>query len=331
MKNLTGLRAGIVAGIVSFFMPTATGLADNHNHDNTIIFVSGPSSEPFFGAIEKGFTLAVEQLGANGEYVAPAGWNDIVQTYTRFVEVAIAREPAAIVIGNFFPESLTPLIQEAREKDIAVVLYNSGRDNWQELGATAFIGEEPFQMGYVAGKAAHKNGVSNGICINQIAANPVLQLRCDGYVAALEEAGGQGDTLILQSEDSNNSQRVRATVRGILLSNPDIDGILTLAAHLGVDAVEAVADADKADVVRVGTIDLSNLALELIREGRMDFAIDQQPFLQGYYGVLLAQQHLDFGLAPTNAMNSGPLLIDSSNVNDVLAVGSRFPGVRGAN
>ncbi|MEM7302885.1 MAG: hypothetical protein AAF468_17545 [Pseudomonadota bacterium] len=46
--------------------------------------------------------MAVKQLGAKGEYVAPAGWDDIVQNYTRFVEAAIALKPAAIVIGNSF-------------------------------------------------------------------------------------------------------------------------------------------------------------------------------------------------------------------------------------
>lgn len=311
--------------------PFTTAYADGHPDEDTIIFISGPSSDPFFGAIEKGFALAVEQLGAKGEYIAPAGWDEIVQNYTRFVQSAIARDPAAIVIGNFFPDSLTPLIVEARQKDITVVLYNSGRTSWKELDAAAFIGEEPFQMGYVAGRSAVENGVTNGICLNQVPANPVLQLRCDGYVTAIEENGGQGQTVILASEDSNNSQKVRATVRGLLLSNSDVDGILTLGAGLGVDAVEAVADAGKSSDVRVGTIDISTLALEMIREGRMDFAIDQQPFLQGYYGLLLAHQYLEFGLAPANALNSGPLLIDASNVEDVLAVAERYPGIRGAN
>lgn len=331
MTKLVRRFRRLISAILLTVLFTPAAIVASHAGDESIIFVSGPSSDPFFGAIEKGFSLALEQTGAKGEYVAPAGWDDIVQNYTRFVEAAIAREPAAIVIGNFFPDALTPLIQEARNNDIAVVLYNSGRENWKELGAVAFIGEEPYQMGYIAGSAASKNGVTHGVCLNQVPANPVLQLRCDGYVAALTENGGSGETVILPSEDSNNSQKVRATVRGILLSNSKIDGILTLGAGLGVDAVEAVADAAKSDAVRVGTIDLSTMALEMIKEGRMDFAIDQQPFLQGYYGLLLAQQHVDFGLAPANAINSGPLLIDAGNVEKVLSVGKNYPGFRGAN
>ncbi|MEM7302884.1 MAG: substrate-binding domain-containing protein [Pseudomonadota bacterium] len=226
---------------------------------------------------------------------------------------------------------MTPQIKDARSKGIEVVLYNSGRTSWKELRAAAFIGKEPYQMGFVAGQSASANGLTNGICLNQVPANPVLQLRCDGYVAALKEAGGTGNTVILKSEDSNNSQKVRATVRSLLLSNADVNGILTLGAGLGVDAAEAVADAGKSDSVGVGTIDLSTKALEMIPEGRMLFAIDQQPFLQGHYGLLLAQQHVDFGLAPSNALNSGPLLIDAKNVEKVLSVGKEFPSVRGAN
>lgn len=325
----TGLKTCGAAALAALI---ATGaVADGHADNDKIIFVSGPSSDPFFGAIEKGFSLAAEQLGADAEYIAPPDFNEIVQVYTRMVESAISRDPAAIVLGNFFPDSLSPLIEEASEKGIAIVVYNSGRDTWQDLGAVAFIGEEPFQMGYSAGEAAAEAGVTNAMCINHVAANPVLQMRCDGYVAAITEAGGNGETFVLKSEDAQNSQRVRATVAGVLNANPDVNGLLTLGAGVGVDAAEAIADAGKEGEVRVGTIDLSTLALEYVQEGKMDFAVDQQPFLQGYYGVLMAQQWVDFGLAPANAINSGPLLIDATSVDKVLAVGDAFPGYRGAN
>lgn len=331
MINLKKLTAGIALAGALAFSSDASAQTKNQAESDTIIYVSGPSSEPFFGAIEKGYSLAVKETGAKAEYVAPAGWDEIVQNYTRFVEAAIARKPGAIVLGNFFPDSLEPLIREAHQKGIVVVIYNSGRSNWKEVGASAFIGEEPYQMGFVAGQAASKKGVTNGICLNHVASNPTLQLRCDGYIAALTKHGGTGQTVILKSEDSTNSQAIRATVRGLLLSHNDVNGILTLGAVIGSDAVEAVADAGKEGKVRVGTIDLSTRALQLVQEGRMDFAIDQQPFLQGYYGVLLAHQLLEFGLAPVSAIDSGPRVIDQNNVADVLAVGQRFPGYRGAN
>ncbi|SMX29200.1 hypothetical protein TRP8649_03333 [Pelagimonas phthalicica] len=63
----------------------------------------------------------------------------------------------------------------------------------------------------------------------------------------------------------------------------------------------------------------------------MDFVLNQQPFLQGFYRVLMAQQWVDFGLAPANAINSGPLLIDATSVDKFLAVSEAFLGYRGAN
>ncbi|MBX9456064.1 MAG: hypothetical protein KL863_08575 [Rhizobium sp.] len=81
--------------------------------------------------------------------------------------------------------------------------------------------------------------------------------------------------------------------------------------------------------VDLGTIDLGQVVLEAVRDGEMSYAIDQQPFLQGYLGVLIAHQFVNYRLAPATEINSGPFFIDQSNAAAVLAVGEKYPGSRG--
>jgi simple sugar transport system substrate-binding protein len=327
--KLARLGTLVLAAVVALAAPATYSHADE---DNTIIFLAGPSSDPFWGAVQQGFDTATKELGVKTQWSAPQDFTDIVPVFTRMMEAAIARKPAAIVVGNFFPDSLEPLIKQAVAEDIAVLVYNSGRNNWKEIGGIGFVGEDPWLMGNAGGKKAVANGVKNGLCINQIAANPVLEMRCKGYIDAIVEAGGKAKLVTLPSEDIGNSQKVQAAVSAMLMADPAIDGIITLGAAVAVDALESVKVVRAAGrKVDLGTIDLGKVVLEAVRDGEMSYAIDQQPFMQGYYGVLISHQFVNYRLAPANEINTGPFFIDQSNAAAVLAVSEKYPGSRGAN
>jgi simple sugar transport system substrate-binding protein len=297
--------------------------------DKSIIFLAGPSSDPFWGAVQQGFDTAVKELGVDAQFSAPPDFNDIVPNYTKLFEAAIGRKPGAIVVGDFFPDPTDPLIKQAVADGIAVIVYNSGRDGYRDLGATTFIGEDSYLMGKRGGERAAKAGVKSGICINQIAANPVLEQRCKGYIDGVIAGGGQAKMVALPSEDIGNDQKVTASIAALLQADSAIDGIMTLGAAPSLDAIAAGKQfADRKFFI--GTLDLSTPVLEAIKAGDLAFTMDQQPFLQGYYGVLMAHQFLEYGLAPAEPITTGPLVIDQSNVDKVLSVGKEHPGVRGA-
>jgi simple sugar transport system substrate-binding protein len=79
--------------------------------------------------------------------------------------------------------------------------------------------------------------------------------------------------------------------------------------------------------VRLGTFDVSQTQLDRIRAGTQLFAIDQQPYLQGYYAVSMAYQYVSYGLLPPqNPILTGPLLITADNVD--AAIEGTAAGVR---
>lgn len=313
-------------------MAVAASQAAKAQDDQTIIMLGGPSSDPFWGAVQQGFNTAVEELGVKGQWTAPADFNDIVPVYTRMFEAAIARRPAAIAVGNFFPEPTEPLIKQAVAEGIPVVIINSGGAKYAELGAIGFIGEDSYQMGYQGGLVAVGKGVKNGLCINQIAANPVLEQRCQGYIDAVTEAGGTAKMVILASEDIGNSQKVQAAVSAMLMQDQTIDGVVTLGVAVAVDALESIkAVRAQGRSVDLGTMDLGNTVLEAIAAGEMSFASDQQPFLQGYYGVLIPHLYNKYKMAPSGITWVGPYMVTQENAEAVLKVNKDVPGSRGAN
>jgi len=44
------------------------------------------------------------------------------------------------------------------------------------------------------------------------------------------------------------------------------------------------------------------------------FAIDQQPYLQGYLPVVLLANYVRYGVIPSNNINSGPGFITKDNI-----------------
>ena len=82
--------------------------------------------------------------------------------------------------------------------------------------------------------------------------------------------------------------------------------------------------------VMVGTMEVSKVALQQIKDGKLLFLINEQPYLDGYYGVLFAYQYAKFGLAPVGVVSTGPSVVDKSNVEKISTVFEKYSNVIGS-
>ena len=295
--------------------------------DLHIITISAPLLDPFFSAWEKGTAAAGVDLRVKSEYTAPADFSNLENDFIRLMEAAISQEPDGIVVGNFLPDVQEPGIQDAIAKGIAVVVISEPTEGAQ--GAVAFIGQDEVQAGQRAGERMIANGVTSGLCMDHVPQNPSTTRRCDGFVAAFDNAGLPSTVFNLPLTDAGDPQAISAALRGQLAANPDIDGVFTLGSGVAESAIQAIADLGVKDSVALGTSDLSTNVLNSIVAGDLMFASDQQPYLIGYYGVLIAVQFAEYGLAPSEPIRTGPSFITIDNVDAVIRA-QQEAGVRGA-
>jgi simple sugar transport system substrate-binding protein len=76
-----------------------------------------------------------------------------------------------------------------------------------------------------------------------------------------------------------------------------------------------------------GGYDLLPGTLNLINQGFLDFTIDQQPYLQGFYPVLqLFLYKLSGGLVAPSDTNTGLLFVTKANVKPYLTTKTRYEG-----
>jgi len=83
--------------------PSATSPSNSNSSKYFIIDVSGPLSDPFFGAFKLGSDTAAKELGINYQYSAAADETNIEADYTRLLQAAIGRHPDALVVGDYIP------------------------------------------------------------------------------------------------------------------------------------------------------------------------------------------------------------------------------------
>jgi simple sugar transport system substrate-binding protein len=76
-----------------------------------------------------------------------------------------------------------------------------------------------------------------------------------------------------------------------------------------------------------GGYDLLPTTLKLIDKGVLDFTIDQQPYLQGFYPVVqLFLYKISGGLMAPSETNTGLLFVTKDNVKPYLTTKTRYEG-----
>jgi len=57
---------------------------------------------------------------------------------------------------------------------------------------------------------------------------------------------------------------------------------------------------------------------------------NEQPYLDGFYGVLFAYHYAKYGLAPVGLVSTVPSVVDKSNIEKISVVFDKYPNVIGS-
>lgn len=228
------------------------------------------------------------------------------------IDQAVASQVDGIVVSMANPDGLETSVRKAVSAGIPVVTINSGLEQWKDFGAITHIGQSETIAGEAAGRELKAEGVKKLICVIQEAGNVGLEQRC---AAVKKTLGGSVENLQV---DGTSDSAVNGTIKAKLQQDPEIDGVLTLGGQYGIQAVRA-ADEAGSDA-KIATFDLSADVIRLIMNDKLVFAVDQQPFVQGYLGVTalylrgINGNDIGGGLP----VYSGPTLITRENAADIL-------------
>lgn len=287
------------------------GEEDKGRSDIRIAVVThGQASDPFWSVVKNGVDQAADDMGVEVEYNAPETF-DMVKM-GQLIDAAVASEPDGLAVSVPDPDALRDSIQKATDADIPVITLNSGSDVYEDLGALTHVGQTEFEAGVGAGEQLAESDVDNALCINQEVGNAALDQRCDGF----EE--GLGGPVKVISVDLNDPTDAQAKIQTAINQNPDANGVLALGPTGADPALKALQESGKLGDVKLATFDLAPAVLEAVRDGDMEFAVDQQQYLQGYLPVVFLTNYAQYGVTPTTEVLTGPAFVTEENAEQVI-------------
>ena len=227
------------------------------------------------------------------------------------VQSAIDSGVKGIALTLAKPDAMAPAVKAALDKNIPVVAFNSGFDNWKAMGVQEYFGQDEKLAGVAAGERLNQDGAKKVICVIQEQGQVALESRCAGVKEGFK---GQSEILNVNSKDMPS---VESTITAKLQQDKSVDHVVALGAPIALAAVQSVGNA--ASSAQVVTFDTNAALVDAIKKGDVKWAVDQQPFLQGYLAIdslwlFINNQNLIGG---GQATLTGPSFIDQSNIDAV--------------
>jgi simple sugar transport system substrate-binding protein len=264
--------------------------------------------DTFWDRIRKGATAAAAKDNFTVQYSADPDAGKQAQ----LIQAAIDKKVDGIAVTDPNTPALGPTIKKAISAGIPVTMFNAGGPDAIGLGALGYFGQGEKDAGLAVGKKAVADGAKNIICVNQTQGQQQLVDRCDGVKEGA--AGAKSQMIYVNGTDDS---AVTTTIQAKLTQDKSIDYVVALGAPIALDAVKSVQGASSS--AKIGTFDTNEELVKAIQGGSIQFAVDQQPYMQGYLAVDGIWWWLTNGNTLGGGQNvaTGPAFIDKTNVDAV--------------
>lgn len=285
------------------------GVGEAGTENMTIAMITHQApGDTFWDIIRKGAEMAAQKDNVTLEYS-----NDPDATrQAQLIQAAIDKGVDGIAVTSPNTGALGASIEAAVAAGIPVTMFNAGGDDWSDLGAIGYFGQGEHPAGVAVGERVVEDGATNVICVIQEQGQQQLEDRCDGVIE-----GAQGATVNRVYVDGRDDSAVVTTLQAALTQDTSIDYIVTLGAQFALNAVTAKEGANSE--ATIGTFDTNEALVDAIKDGKVAWAIDQQPYLQGYMAVDALWLYKTNGnlIGGGASVPTGPAFIDESNVEAV--------------
>ena len=277
--------------------------------DLKIAVITHGAGDSFWAVAKRGAEQAGKDMGVDVQYSESA--ND-PQKQAQLIDAAVTDKVDGIAVSAPNPDALRDPLKKAVDAGIPVITLNSGQADSADLGAITHVGQDEGIAGEAAGRRLAEGGSQKLLCVIHEQANIGLNERCDG---AKQGFGGEVENL--QVTGVNDISTTLTEIQSKLESDDSIDAVLTLNPDIAVAGRDAVQGASSE--AKIATFDLSGDVVNAIEAGEIEFAIDQQQYLQGYLPVVFLKLFKDNAntVGGGQPVLTGPGFVDKANAATV--------------
>ncbi|MEU9009016.1 sugar ABC transporter substrate-binding protein [Streptomyces sp. NPDC048479] len=229
--------------------------------------------DTFWDIVQSGAKVAARKDNVEFLYAA----NKEGKEQAQLVQTYIDQKVDGIVVTLAKPEAVKEVVKKAVAAGIPVVTINSGAEFSKDVGALSHIGQDESVAGEAVGEELNKRGKKKAICVIHEQGNVSLEARCAGVKKTFK---GTVENL---NVEGTNMPASTSSIEAKLQSAKDIDAVVTLGAPFAAASVKAKEGAGSS--AEVNTFDLNAEVVKQLKGKQIGFAVDQQPYLQGYLAI----------------------------------------------
>jgi len=282
--------------------------AEGSNQTFKFVFVQHSlcTWDPSMCAVEDGIKTAAKQMGVEIEIMGPEKY-DLDQT-AALIDQAAAAKPDGLGLTITDPAKFKNSIKKAIDAGIPVIAYAAGSGPLvDDIAYLTYLGMDESQAGAQAAAKLIEAGAKKGVCVNDQVGSTAAEARCTGFVKAFTDKSLKAEALDVKSQDGKE-------IADYFAANADADAVVTVGLS-SAKAFYAFVDTAKPAGVKHIAFDVNSDVEARVKDGVTLFAIDQQPFMQGYNAVMYLLLDKNYGIKPALPITAtGPVFLDAKSV-----------------
>lgn len=280
----------------------------------TVAYMPPATEFNYYIAIGEGIKAAGAKAGIQSFMLAPQSGADI-NGQMGMIQDAITRKVDAIILSTHDEAAAAPLVKQAVDKGIAVVIVNSdilgfptpvhGVVGYSQRKGTHKIGE------YLLGKAGGKP-MKVGIIAGQPGYHSTE--RVGGFVDAIK--GKPGVEIVATVPGGWNVEGGNTAAMDMLQANPNVDVVFAANDYMIMGAAQAAKALGRRTIRLLGN-DGDTAALEQIAQGSVTATVNTTPFAMGQMALAVVLDALS-GKFKGGFVEVPTTIVDKGNVTPVL-------------
>jgi simple sugar transport system substrate-binding protein len=292
------------------------------------VVVHGARTDPFWIPVQRGVKDAAEHYpDAEVTYTGTEVFS--LEAVLTNLQLAVLSKPDALVCTLTFPEFMDEILRPAIADGLPVIAINSAdmRPKEEQIPVLTYIGEDSYQIGVTAAEETLKRFTPKRALFPHHHLGAInIEARGRGWIDTMEKNGIPAGEVNATADDMGKGAQI---IAAYLLNHPDTDAIF-ISNIPAAQTTIALLEADGYKVgeeIRFAQMDLDPVLLDYIENDKIMFTMDQQPYLQGYLGVMFAYLYVKYGIIPPPApLSTGPGIITKENIAEVIELSKQ--GIR---
>jgi len=281
-------------------------------------FPGGTAGGSFETVVYNGAKAAQAAFGPDVSYQW-SNW-DPATMITQFQQAVATKPDGIAVMGHPGDASFDSLINDAIKQGIYITVMNTELPTAEADHGLGYTGAVLHDAGAALANEAIKRGsLKSGdeVFVWGLAAQPGRGERTKGITDALTAAGMKVDYLEIDSATNADPNAGTATFTGFAASHPNIKAMFIDHGNLtsAIPTFMKAANLAPGKVFAAG-FDMSPSTVQGIKDGYVSLVIDQQEYLQGFFGVEQLCLEKKFGFGGL-FINTGAGFVDKSNIGAI--------------